>query len=114
MSRTTISWADYSFNPWIGCTKVSPGPADCPASRQETRGENMSHRCDACTAWQELNRPLGYCPVLDMTVNAGNRCKYFDPITPAAEPLKAAPPAGAPLPPERPQDSAAGLTTKAP
>lgn len=32
MSRTTISWADYSFNPWIGCTKVSPGCAHCYAS----------------------------------------------------------------------------------
>ena len=32
MSRTTaISWADATFNSWIGCSKVSPGCAHCYA-----------------------------------------------------------------------------------
>lgn len=32
MSDTTkIQWADATFNPWIGCTKVSPGCANCYA-----------------------------------------------------------------------------------
>lgn len=32
MSQTTsIEWCDATFNPWIGCTKVSPGCANCYA-----------------------------------------------------------------------------------
>lgn len=34
--ETKIEWADHTFNPWIGCTKVSPGCLHCYAER-ETR-----------------------------------------------------------------------------
>lgn len=30
--RTAISWAHSTFNPWIGCTKVSPGCDNCYAA----------------------------------------------------------------------------------
>lgn len=34
MAGTTgISWADSTFNPWIGCTRVSPACDDCYAAR---------------------------------------------------------------------------------
>lgn len=33
MAETKIEWADFSFNPWIGCTKVSPACAHCYAER---------------------------------------------------------------------------------
>lgn len=34
MAETTeIAWCDSTFNPWIGCTKVSPGCANCYAER---------------------------------------------------------------------------------
>lgn len=29
--NTKIEWAHHTFNPWIGCTKVSPGCANCYA-----------------------------------------------------------------------------------
>lgn len=29
--KTKIEWADHTWNPWIGCTKVSPGCANCYA-----------------------------------------------------------------------------------
>lgn len=29
--KTNISWCDYTFNPWWGCEKVSPGCAQCYA-----------------------------------------------------------------------------------
>jgi protein gp37 len=29
--NTKISWANHTFNPWIGCTKVSPGCTHCYA-----------------------------------------------------------------------------------
>lgn len=28
-ARTNIEWADSTFNPWIGCTKVSPACPHC-------------------------------------------------------------------------------------
>lgn len=31
--KTSIQWADATFNPWMGCTKVSPGCDHCYAER---------------------------------------------------------------------------------
>lgn len=31
--ETLISWCDATFNPWIGCTRVSPACDDCYAAR---------------------------------------------------------------------------------
>ncbi len=33
MGKSKISWTDYTFNPWIGCTKVSDGCKNCYAER---------------------------------------------------------------------------------
>ena len=33
-AATRIEWADSTFNPWIGCTKISPGCDHCYAERQ--------------------------------------------------------------------------------
>jgi len=48
MSATTkIEWCDMTFNPWIGCTKVSAGCANCYAENetfarvQRSRGREM-------------------------------------------------------------------------
>lgn len=36
--NSEISWTDHTFNPWIGCTKVSPGCDGCYAeARMDTR-----------------------------------------------------------------------------
>lgn len=35
--QTAISWADATFNPWIGCTRVSPGCDHCYAARDNER-----------------------------------------------------------------------------
>jgi protein gp37 len=32
-ANTGIQWADHTFNPWIGCTKVGPGCDHCYAER---------------------------------------------------------------------------------
>jgi protein gp37 len=37
MKNSKIEWTDHTFNPWRGCTKVSPGCAHCYA-------ETLSHR----------------------------------------------------------------------
>jgi protein gp37 len=39
--RTSIGWTDATWNPWHGCTKVSPGCAHCYMFRDKTRyGQN--------------------------------------------------------------------------
>src|SRR6266567_4030575 len=38
MENSKIEWTDHSFNPWIGCQKVSPGCDNCYAER------DMDHR----------------------------------------------------------------------
>lgn len=35
--KTEISWADATFNPWIGCTRVSPACDHCYAARDNER-----------------------------------------------------------------------------
>jgi len=35
--NSKIEWTDHSFNPWIGCSKVSPGCAHCYAEAINTR-----------------------------------------------------------------------------
>jgi len=38
MARNSpIEWTDHTFNPWWGCTKVSPGCTNCYADRLATR-----------------------------------------------------------------------------
>lgn len=32
---TGIEWCDHTYNPWIGCTKVSPACDHCYADAQE-------------------------------------------------------------------------------
>lgn len=33
--NTSIAWCDSTFNPWIGCMKVSPGCDHCYAAAQD-------------------------------------------------------------------------------
>src|SRR5438309_8215685 len=33
MENSKIEWCDHTFNPWIGCQKVSPGCDRCYAER---------------------------------------------------------------------------------
>ena len=43
---TGIAWTDSTFNPWIGCTKVSPGCDHCYAEAMDKR-----HRWGGATHW---------------------------------------------------------------
>lgn len=42
MKNTKIEWCDHTFKPWIGCTKVSPGCANCYAEAHDHRWGNDS------------------------------------------------------------------------
>jgi protein gp37 len=37
MENSKIAWTDHTFNPWIGCTKVSPGCVNCYAKTRDDR-----------------------------------------------------------------------------
>lgn len=60
MSETTkIEWADRTFNPWEGCTKVSPGCANCYAEARNKRfsgganwGKGKPRRRTSATTWR--------------------------------------------------------------
>lgn len=36
-ANSKIEWTNHTFNPWIGCTKVSPGCANCYAETEDKR-----------------------------------------------------------------------------
>lgn len=40
--QSAISWTDATYNPWIGCTKVSPGCDHCYAARDNERRKWVS------------------------------------------------------------------------
>jgi protein gp37 len=61
---TKIQWCDHTFNPWIGCTKVSPGCANCYAEKstrarvlrsqgQETWGRGAQRDRTSESNWKE-------------------------------------------------------------
>lgn len=43
MENSKISWTDHTFNPWRGCTKVSPGCENCYAEARDIRYEGGKH-----------------------------------------------------------------------
>jgi protein gp37 len=59
--NTSIEWATHTFNPWRGCTKVSPGCANCYADTMSKRnlkvlgqwGPNGTRIVAAEGAWKE-------------------------------------------------------------
>lgn len=40
--HSEISWTDATFNPWIGCTRISPGCLHCYAARDNERRKWVS------------------------------------------------------------------------
>ena len=58
MENTKIEWCDHTFNPWIGCTKVSTGCDNCHA-------ETLNKRFGWCTSGDEFEteiEPIWNCP----------------------------------------------------
>jgi protein gp37 len=59
---TGISWADLTFNPWIGCTRVSPACDNCYAETLATNrlgvqwGPHADRRRTAASTWAKPMR----------------------------------------------------------
>jgi protein gp37 len=45
--NSAIEWTDHTFNPWIGCTKVSPGCDRCYAETLATN--RLGAACAPCS-----------------------------------------------------------------
>lgn len=62
MGETSIAWTHYTFNPWWGCTEVSPGCANCYARTlahrygHEVWGAGSSWRFFGDKHWDEPQR----------------------------------------------------------
>lgn len=57
-NRTRISWADYTFNPWEGCTKVSAGCALCYAEARNQRWHEGIHWGPGAARRDSLDRTI--------------------------------------------------------
>ncbi|MFL0806709.1 MAG: phage Gp37/Gp68 family protein [Oceanobacter sp.] len=59
VADTKIEWADHTFNPWVGCTKVGPGCDNCYAEAQNKRfkggnwGVNADRRLTSDANWKQ-------------------------------------------------------------
>lgn len=57
--NSAIEWCDHTFNPWIGCTKVSPGCNHCYAETLATNrlgvawGPHAERRRTAASTWRQ-------------------------------------------------------------
>lgn len=75
---TGISWCDHTFNPWEGCTKISPGCDLCYAAARDERyhaGENWGK--DAARLQHTArywNQPLRWNAA---AIDAGERRRVF-------------------------------------
>lgn len=67
-ANSKIEWTDHTFNPWEGCTKVSPGCANCYAEARNHRwgldnwGKGKPRRRTSAANWKQplkWNRDAG-------------------------------------------------------
>lgn len=91
--RTGISWTDHTFNPWWGCTKVSPGCKNCYAETFSARyghdiwGPGKERRTFGAKHWRE---PMKWDDAaardgVRRRVFCASMADVFDPEAPAEE-----------------------------
>ena len=106
MKNSKISWCDHSFNPWIGCDKVSPGCQNCYAERSapvrvlrargvETWGPKGTPQRTSANNWRQPvlwnreavnNRQCSVCGATGEDINPEQFCRHCEieayPISP--------------------------------
>jgi len=62
--NSKIEWCDHTFNPWIGCTKISPACDNCYAAEWDKRYEGGQHWGPKAprrrTSESNWRKPLGW------------------------------------------------------
>ena len=60
VKNTAIEWCDHTFNPWVGCTKISPGCDHCYAEGWSKRSGLVTwgrdRRRTSAPYWTEPHR----------------------------------------------------------
>lgn len=60
--NSKIQWCDHTFNPWVGCTKVSPGCANCYAEADMDKRRHFAkwgpHGTRVLTSAANWKKPL--------------------------------------------------------
>jgi len=78
--NSKIEWTDHTFNPWIGCTKVSPGCDHCYAETWDARGLQQResrwgpHASRTRTSPANWRKPLAWNRAAE---KAGKRARVF-------------------------------------
>ncbi|HEX2864753.1 MAG TPA: DUF5131 family protein, partial [Deinococcales bacterium] len=91
MKNSRIAWTDHTWNPWIGCTKVSEGCRNCYAAAQDRRwgfdswGPGRPRRLTRDAYWRQ---PLVWDREAEATgrrarVFCASLADVFDPEAPA-------------------------------
>ena len=87
-TTTQISWTDHTFNPWWGCTKVSPGCDNCYAEILDKRfggnhWEKAAPRIMSDENWKKPHTWNKKYP--DSKVFCGSMCDVFDKNAPEGQ-----------------------------
>jgi protein gp37 len=78
--NSNIEWTDHTFNPWIGCQKVSPGCDHCYAETWDARGLQQRetrwgpHAARTRTSAANWRKPLAWNKAAQA---AGKRARVF-------------------------------------
>ena len=81
MKNSKISWTHHTFNPWIGCEKVSPGCAHCYAETLNNRmqwcvwGPNGKRQRTSVSYWMQ---PLAWNRAAQVQIDNWNRLVKMD------------------------------------
>lgn len=86
MSKSKIEWCDYTFNPWWGCTKVSPGCKNCYAEGIAKRfhfGEHIWGETADRRFFPTFRKPLAWNNKAEksqtrLKVFCGSMCDIFE------------------------------------
>ena len=90
-----IGWCDYTFNPWIGCTKVSPACDNCYAevmAKRFFKDAKWGNHARILTREENWNKPLTWNRKAEKEgkrykVFCGSMCDVFDNHRSVIEPI---------------------------